>query len=74
MVLKKNLGQKKFVGVQMNQFNPLLEEVVYAFQQPEVLDQVRQITGLEALLPDENLYAGGVKPDGARPLSEPAPG
>ncbi|MDQ6677471.1 MAG: 2OG-Fe(II) oxygenase, partial [Acidobacteriota bacterium] len=34
MVHKKNLGQDKYVGVQMNRYDPLLEELVYAFQEP----------------------------------------
>jgi Rps23 Pro-64 3,4-dihydroxylase Tpa1-like proline 4-hydroxylase len=60
MVLKKNLGQKKYVAVQMNRYEPLLEEIVYAFQHPRVVRLVSQITGMEALLPDEHLYAGGI--------------
>jgi len=60
MVHKKNLGQDKYVGVQMNQYDPLLEEVVYAFQEPEVVRLVGEITGIRELIPDADLYAGGI--------------
>ena len=60
MVHKKNLGQDKYVGVQMNQYDPLLEETIYAFQEPEIVDLVSRITGLEQMFPDADLYAGGI--------------
>ncbi len=60
MVHKKNLGQDKYVGVQMNEYEPILEETVYAFQAPEVVELIARVTGLEELLPDADLYAGGI--------------
>ncbi len=60
LVLKRTLGQLKFVGYQMSQYDPLLEEIVYAFQDPRVVHEVSAITGLRDLLPDERLYAGGI--------------
>jgi Rps23 Pro-64 3,4-dihydroxylase Tpa1-like proline 4-hydroxylase len=44
----------------MNRHHPLLEESVYAFQTPAIVERVQRITGLRALEPDELLYAGGV--------------
>jgi Rps23 Pro-64 3,4-dihydroxylase Tpa1-like proline 4-hydroxylase len=60
LVLKKTLGQLKFVGYQMNAYDPLLEEAIYAFQDARVLRLVGAITGLAELLPDDSLYAGGI--------------
>src|SRR3954447_19908134 len=60
MMLRKNLRELKYVSAQMNQHAPILEEVIYAFQEPEVVDLVMQITGLASLYPDEHLYAGGI--------------
>jgi Rps23 Pro-64 3,4-dihydroxylase Tpa1-like proline 4-hydroxylase len=60
MVLKKSLRELKFVAAQMNKYDPLLEEIVYAFQDQEVVKTVERITGLKALEPDEMLYAGGI--------------
>lgn len=60
LVLKSHLGELKYVGVQMNEYPGLLEETIYAFQQPEVVKMVGQICGLGGLIPDEHLYAGGI--------------
>jgi len=60
MTLKRSLRELKYVAAQMNQYNPLLEESIYAFQAPEVVSRVEAITGLKALEPDEKLYAGGI--------------
>jgi Rps23 Pro-64 3,4-dihydroxylase Tpa1-like proline 4-hydroxylase len=60
MMLKKSLRELKFVAAQMDRYNPLLEEIIYAFQQPEIVRTVEEITGLKALEPDTLLYAGGI--------------
>ncbi|EPF24398.1 hypothetical protein MAESPC_00584 [Microcystis aeruginosa SPC777] len=44
----------------MNLYNPLLEEIIYAFQYPKILSLLSEITGIPQLLPDEYLYAGGI--------------
>jgi len=60
MMLKKSIRENKYVAAQMNQYAPILEEVVYAFQEPGVLQAVEEITGIQGMLPDEHLYAGGI--------------
>jgi Rps23 Pro-64 3,4-dihydroxylase Tpa1-like proline 4-hydroxylase len=60
MLCLKDLREFKYVGIQMNRFNPLLEEIVYAFQDPRIVALVSKITGIKELLPDEHLYAGGI--------------
>jgi Rps23 Pro-64 3,4-dihydroxylase Tpa1-like proline 4-hydroxylase len=60
LVLKKTLGQLKYVGYQMNQYDRLLEEAIYAFQDPRIVRAISSITGIADLLPDEKLYAGGI--------------
>lgn len=60
MVLKKNLGQKKYVAVQMDRYPAILEEIIYAFQEPGVVKAIEQITEIPGLVPDHNLYAGGL--------------
>lgn len=60
MTLKRSLRELKFVAAQMNKYNPLLEEAIYAFQAPSVVKHVEEITGLAALEPDALLYAGGI--------------
>lgn len=60
MLLLKDLREFKYVGLQMNRFHPILEEIIYAFQHPGVVQLVSEITGIPNLLPDEYLYAGGI--------------
>ena len=60
LVLKKTLGQLKYVGYQLDQYDPLLTEAIYAFQDRRVVELISSITGVRELVPDENLYAGGV--------------
>ena len=60
MTLKRSIREHKLIAAQMDQYDPLLEEAVYAFQEPDVVAQVGKITRLEALEPDAKLYAGGI--------------
>lgn len=60
MTLKSSLRELKYVAAQMNQYNPLLEEAIYAFQAPDVVSRIEVITRLSGLEPDEKLYAGGI--------------
>jgi hypothetical protein len=39
----------------MNLYNPLLEEIIYAFQDSKFLSLLSEITGIPQLLPDEHL-------------------
>ncbi|MCA0904303.1 2OG-Fe(II) oxygenase [Qipengyuania aquimaris] len=67
MRFRNSIKERKYIAVQMNEYNPLLEEAVYAFQAPEVVQAIKEITGFATLEPDEFLYAGGVSamPKGA---------
>ncbi|WP_010522323.1 2OG-Fe(II) oxygenase [Aquimarina agarivorans] len=58
--LKKSLKEHKYVAAQMDRYDNLLEEVIYAFQQPQIVTKIEKICGLSNLQPDENLYAGGI--------------
>ena len=60
MVLKRSIKENKHVAAQMDAFHPLLEEAVYAFQDPRVVERISRIPGLRALEPDVDLYAGGI--------------
>ena len=60
MVLKRSLRELKYVSAQLNLYDSLLEEIVYAFQQPGILSLVEKITALPTLEPDSMLYAGGI--------------
>lgn len=60
MTLRRSLRELKYVAAQMDEHHPLLEEAIYAFQAPAVVDVIGRISGLTALEPDERLYAGGI--------------
>ena len=58
--LKKNIREYKYVAYQMNKYHPILEEIIYAFQEEKVVSIIAEICNLQDILPDKNLYAGGV--------------
>jgi Rps23 Pro-64 3,4-dihydroxylase Tpa1-like proline 4-hydroxylase len=60
MRTRRSLRELKFVAAQMDQYDPILEEALYAFQDPRIVEIVGKITGLRNLEPDELLYAGGI--------------
>lgn len=60
MKILRSLRELKFIAAQMNEYDPILEEIIYAFQDPRIVDLVGKITGLTVLEPDEQLYAGGI--------------
>jgi len=60
MKLRKSLREYKHIAAQMNQYDSILEEVTFAFQDQRVLELVQYICGIEELSPDEHLYAGGI--------------
>jgi Rps23 Pro-64 3,4-dihydroxylase Tpa1-like proline 4-hydroxylase len=60
MRLKKSIREFKYTAVQMDNYNPILEECVYAFQDSRVVKLISTICGIKSLYPDEHLYAGGI--------------
>lgn len=60
MMLKRSLKENKHVAAQMDAFDPLLEECVYAFQDTRIVQKISDLTGLRVLEPDSDLYAGGI--------------
>ena len=71
MIHKKSLREDKFVGVQMNKYNPLLEELIYAFQDERIVTLIGEISNIKQAIPDENLYAGGLSMMGKNQFLNP---
>ena len=71
MVLKKSIREDKYVAAQMNLYNPLLEEIIYAFQDEKIVKIIGEICNIENPIPDENLYAGGVSMMGNKQFLNP---
>jgi len=60
MQFKNSIKERKLVSAQMDVHPAILEEAVYAFQEPEVVAVIAEITGMKAIEPDVDLYAGGI--------------
>lgn len=60
MRLKKSLREYKYIAAQMNNYDPILEEAIYAFQDPRVVELIAGICQIKTLYADEHLYAGGI--------------
>ena len=45
MKLKKTLREYKYIAAQMDQYDPILEESVYAFQDERIVNLVKEICG-----------------------------
>ena len=71
MVLKKSLKEDKYVAVQMNQYEPILEEVIYAFQDERIVHLIADICEIKEPIPDNSLYAGGLSMMGNKQFLQP---
>ena len=60
MEIKKSLRENKYIAAQMNEYNPILEEVIFAFQDHRIVKLIGNICEINTLYPDDNLYAGGI--------------
>ncbi len=60
LMRKKSLREKKWVGVEIDRYNPAIGEHLLAFQQPEVIEVIARITGLRYMEADPSLYASGI--------------
>lgn len=71
MVLKKSIREDKYIAAQMNLYNPILEEIIYAFQDQRIVDIIGEICGIKEMIPDDNLYAGGISMMGNKQFLNP---
>lgn len=71
MVLKKSLKEDKYIAVQMNQYHPILEEIIYAFQDERIVSLIAEICDIKQPIPDSSLYAGGLSMMGNKQFLQP---
>lgn len=58
---KKSIRENKYVSSQMNAHDPILEELLYAFQDERIVALIQNICDIKTkITPDEDLYAGGL--------------
>lgn len=58
--LKSSLRERKRTGVEVNRYASCIGECLFAFQHPQVIEAIAEITGLEGLEADPSLYASGI--------------
>lgn len=57
---RKTIREHKFVTSQMDKHAPQLEEALFAFHNPRIVELISNITPLQELEADPELYAGGI--------------
>lgn len=60
LVARSSLRQRKRVGIELERYDSVVGNLLFAFQSPKVVRVVERITGLEKLQPDPSLYASGL--------------
>jgi len=60
MRLQKSLREDKYTGFELDRYEPILAEAIYAFQDRKLVDLLGGILGIEDLQPDDSLYLGGI--------------
>ena len=57
---RDDFRERKRTSVLLDDQAPILKEITFAFQSPEVIAAIGRITGISSLEPDPKLYAGGL--------------
>lgn len=57
---RESFREKKRTSSDLSQYNSILSDITYAFQNPQVVALISDILGLEMIEPDPKLYAGGL--------------
>ena len=57
---RESFREKKKTSAELSQYDQILSDITYAFQNSEVVSLIAEILELEAITPDPNLYAGGL--------------
>ncbi len=60
MRLLESFREKKFTSKSLSEFDSLIEDATFAFQDERVIDLVSEITGIRDAVGDPHLYAGGI--------------
>lgn len=60
MRLLDSFREKKYTSKSLEKFDPIIEEITFAFQDERVINKVAELTGIEDAVGDPHLYAGGI--------------
>ncbi len=59
-IKRDSIRELKYTAFQMNKYDDLLEEVIYAFQDKRIVNLIGEICKISKISADEELYAGGL--------------
>jgi Rps23 Pro-64 3,4-dihydroxylase Tpa1-like proline 4-hydroxylase len=59
LIALNDLREHKYVGIQLDRYPAIFAEIIYAFQDPKIVNLIAQITGIANLVADPHLYAAG---------------
>lgn len=60
MRLLDSFREKKYTSKQLDQFDPLITDITFAFQDERIIKKVAELTGIKDAVGDPHLYAGGI--------------
>ncbi len=60
MRLIDSFRERKFNAKNLDDFDPIISDITFAFQDERVIDTVAELTGIEDAVGDPHLYAGGL--------------
>ena len=60
MRLLDSFREKKYTSKALDKFDPLIEDITFAFQDDRVINKVAELTGIKDAVGDPHLYAGGI--------------
>ena len=56
----KTIRENKFIGVNLDGYNPIVKDLLFAFQDQEILNIISEITNIKDLQRDTSFYAAGI--------------
>lgn len=60
MRLLDSFREKKYTSKSLDQFDPVIADITFAFQDKRVIEKVAELTGIKDAVGDPHLYAGGI--------------
>lgn len=60
MRLLDSFREKKYTSKSLDQFDPVIADITFAFQDKRVIEKVAELTGINDAVGDPHLYAGGI--------------
>lgn len=57
---RDSLREYKRVGVDFDSYDKLMEQITYVFHDSEIVKSIEDLTGFQQMIPDRELYAGGL--------------